>query len=383
MKKRILFLATSKDKLSGGQTMILNLLKMINKDRFTVEIALQKQCPLSIEAEENNIKVHYIPYTKFFSRIDNLKNKAIKKPLFTMIGMLSSPLYTRKLKRENYDIVWCENLTMLLLSSYLKFNQTKIVYNMWSTIKSISALKLISILSNYIVVEAGFQKEMFSNVGRVSNIQIINTQINKKVFSNEYTKSTAKEKMKFPCEKIVIGFLGGCRYSKGYDILVDIAYEIIINRDIKNVLFYIGGKTKFDDLINDSEINSKVEAMSENIIYSNWIENKELFYKSIDVFISASRSEGLPGTIREAMGFGIPVVATDVGGSYEVIGNEELLVPMTDNGEIVIRFAQIIEKIMNSNFYAECISKQGKERANSLFIGDKWIRDLEQVFKDL
>jgi len=35
----------------------------------------------------------------------------------------------------------------------------------------------------------------------------------------------------------------------------------------------------------------------------------------VDVFINTSSSEGLPVSIMEAMSFGIPVIATNVGGT--------------------------------------------------------------------
>ncbi len=41
-----------------------------------------------------------------------------------------------------------------------------------------------------------------------------------------------------------------------------------------------------------------------------------------DLFINLSSSEGIPVSIMEAMSFGIPVIATDVGGTREVVNNE-------------------------------------------------------------
>ena len=45
------------------------------------------------------------------------------------------------------------------------------------------------------------------------------------------------------------------------------------------------------------------------------------FYKneSIDVFINCSSSEGIPVSIMEAISFGIPVIATEVGGTSEIV----------------------------------------------------------------
>lgn len=48
------------------------------------------------------------------------------------------------------------------------------------------------------------------------------------------------------------------------------------------------------------------------------------FYQKayVDIFINVSSSEGIPVSIMEAMSFGIPVIATDVGGTAEIVNND-------------------------------------------------------------
>lgn len=43
--------------------------------------------------------------------------------------------------------------------------------------------------------------------------------------------------------------------------------------------------------------------------------------KHFDVFVNVSPSEGLPLSIMEACGCGIPVIATDVGGTHEIVSD--------------------------------------------------------------
>ena len=56
------------------------------------------------------------------------------------------------------------------------------------------------------------------------------------------------------------------------------------------------------------------------------LENTEVFnfYKDnqIDVFINTSSSEGIPVSIMEAQSFGVPVIATDVGGTKEIVNSK-------------------------------------------------------------
>lgn len=63
------------------------------------------------------------------------------------------------------------------------------------------------------------------------------------------------------------------------------------------------------------------------------VPNKEIldFYSQnyVDLFINLSESEGIPVSIMEALSAGIPVLATDVGGTSEAVNNDNgFLVPM-------------------------------------------------------
>lgn len=70
------------------------------------------------------------------------------------------------------------------------------------------------------------------------------------------------------------------------------------------------------------------EILPDNIkaVFYGEIENKVLMekYKNgyYDLFINVSESEGLPVSIMEAMSFGIPVIATNVGGTNEIVDDE-------------------------------------------------------------
>lgn len=69
-------------------------------------------------------------------------------------------------------------------------------------------------------------------------------------------------------------------------------------------------------------------------------------YPMLDLLVSSSRSgEGFPNVIAEAMASGVPCVATDIGGSAEVIGREDLIVPPSRSDLL----ADAIIKIVNLN----------------------------------
>lgn len=84
------------------------------------------------------------------------------------------------------------------------------------------------------------------------------------------------------------------------------------------------------------------------------------FYKKnpFDLFVNVSSSEGLPVSIMEAISFGMPVVATDVGGTSEIVINDVTgcLLPeeFTDQQ---LADAILVYMTMDHIEYAECRSK--------------------------
>lgn len=68
----------------------------------------------------------------------------------------------------------------------------------------------------------------------------------------------------------------------------------------------------------------------------------------VDLFMNLSTSEGVPVSIMEASSFNIPVLATNVGSTFEAVAKEvgELVTPNPTPEEV----AGTIEKMMNSNY---------------------------------
>nr|WP_280712733.1 glycosyltransferase family 4 protein [Desulfobaculum xiamenense] len=57
------------------------------------------------------------------------------------------------------------------------------------------------------------------------------------------------------------------------------------------------------------------------------VENVADYLQTFDAFILPSLSESLPNVLIEAFGFGLPIIATTVGGVPEIVTDNGLLVP--------------------------------------------------------
>lgn len=93
------------------------------------------------------------------------------------------------------------------------------------------------------------------------------------------------------------------------------------------------------------------------------VKNSELmkYYQEepVDLFINTSSSEGLPVSIMEACSFGIPCIATDVGGTSEIVKDTEtgLLLPVNfkveELGQKIKYMVELSEEERN-NFRERC-----------------------------
>ncbi|MFC6487608.1 glycosyltransferase [Nitratireductor sp. GCM10026969] len=68
----------------------------------------------------------------------------------------------------------------------------------------------------------------------------------------------------------------------------------------------------------------------ESVVLTGETDDMSGFYRSIDLLVLSSRTEGFPNVIAEAMSHGKPVVATDVGDAAMVVGETGEIVPPAD-----------------------------------------------------
>ncbi|RMH58654.1 MAG: glycosyltransferase family 4 protein [Candidatus Hydrogenedentota bacterium] len=120
-----------------------------------------------------------------------------------------------------------------------------------------------------------------------------------------------------------IGFLGEARYKKGIDRLLETFAEV--NRVRPCRLMIIGEVRKADRGYFERFVGRNA-ALCRNLVKTGMISDKERikeYVRNCDLMIFPSRSDGLPNAVLESMAWGVPVLATAVGGIPEVIEEGE------------------------------------------------------------
>jgi len=96
-----------------------------------------------------------------------------------------------------------------------------------------------------------------------------------------------------------------------------------------------------------AEVERAAETLPNNVSWrlAGHVDRTEVlrYYRenNVDLFVSMSSSEGLPVSIMEAVSFGIPVLATDVGGVAEIVNSHTgRLVSVHDSIDEIARIAR-------------------------------------------
>jgi glycosyltransferase involved in cell wall biosynthesis len=105
------------------------------------------------------------------------------------------------------------------------------------------------------------------------------------------------------------------------------------------------------------------------------------FLQSIDLLVNVSNTEGMPNAILEAMASGLPVVATAVGGTPEVVeeGVTGRLVPARDPAAL----AEALAELVADRAKRLAMGAAGRARVQRLFSITQMVRSTERLLDDV
>lgn len=141
------------------------------------------------------------------------------------------------------------------------------------------------------------------------------------------------------------------------------------NPEIKIQWHHFGSGELLDELLKQVEIfpynlESRFHGHVDNKSLLDWYSNNK-----IDLFINLSKSEGIPVSIMEAYNFGIPAIATDVGGTSELVSEENGW--LVNKQFTVQEIANTLENAIKNNHLRIQKSKAARKACISLFDSKK------------
>jgi glycosyltransferase involved in cell wall biosynthesis len=169
---------------------------------------------------------------------------------------------------------------------------------------------------DHVVAVSSAQADKVRRAGVPSaRVSVIHNSIDPERFTDQDPRCQARLQRYFRSPRSrIIGAAGRLSPEKGYEVLVDAA-RIVIDDDptIGFVLFGDGAQR--------DRLQQRIAAagLTEAFVLAGFRSDLDRFLPHLDLFVLPSFTEGLPNVVLESSAAGVPVVATAVGGTPEVI----------------------------------------------------------------
>ena len=140
-------------------------------------------------------------------------------------------------------------------------------------------------------------------------------------------------------------------------------------------------------LIGDGPLRGELTALARQLGIQNHVhflgrqDHVHELLNLLDIFVLTSHSEGMSNTILEAMATGLPVVATDVGGTPELVvdGQTGVLVPPQAPDSL----AQALAGLLANPERRGEMGRQARQRVEDIFALSVMVRAYETLYEQL
>ena len=195
-------------------------------------------------------------------------------------------------------------------------------------------------------------------------------------FEGSVDRAAVRRRLGIAPNEAVVGAVGHMREAKGYPHLLEAVHRL---------------RRQFTDLrliiVGDGPVWEQVKARARGLgldgccLFLGRREDVPDLLRAMDVYAQASLWEGIPRAIQEALYVGLPVVATDVNGTSEIVehGVTGLLVPPRDAAAL----AQAIGDLLADRAAASRLGAQGRRKMSGEFSIERTLQRTEELYVDL
>lgn len=361
-RRRVAFFHIGTGVFGGGSKMLLKLLRSLTESSIQPVLISQTNDKLCDRAREAGVTVEIVP---FRGVLDSYNRQLLTTSPRVLIPTLYRIL---QFNRDVYDCirdvdaVWCQNIRCVLtLLPYFTLSNTPVIWNIGLGLESEGKVSYLNSLAlsaaDYVFIESKTQmKRIFTDSQLAKHRQkfvIFGKGIDVEKFSPDRDQLPLTEK------PYTIGTAAALTPRKGIDHFLEAAAELLKTR--ADLQIYIAGEpTDVDDSEYASSLRDQVDAagIQDSVTFHGWVEDMPSYLDTLDVFVLPSLNEGIPGVVREALAMELPVIATDVGGTSDVVQPKEtgLLVPPADSSAI----ADAIETMLADTEAARAMGRRGR-----------------------
>lgn len=176
--------------------------------------------------------------------------------------------------------------------------------------------------------------------------------------------------------EFVVGAVGRMEPQKDPEALIEAVRALLLEFPQLRLLWVGDGplREKLGERVMRERLSDRIFLVGERPQTREWLA-------AMDLFVLPSRFEGLPNVLLEAMAAGLPVIATRVDGTPEVIvdARDGLLVPPANPAAL----ASALKRLITDPNLRGQLARSGTEKVNRNFTLQRMLKEYEAVYRKL
>lgn len=284
----------------GAETLLMNLYRHMDRSKLQFDFLTSKTGEFDGEIKSLGGRVHQIPY------INEIGHQGYRRELKQFF-----------LHQKEYGIVHShmDRMSGLVLRAARKAGVPIRIAHSHNTrseggiaarlYKWYAGLYINLCATHRFACSQTAAKWLFS--GQENNTVLVKNGVNpeKYCYSPEVREAVRKE-LDISETKLIVGHVGRFNYQKNHSLLLDI-FKSLLSKRPDSVLLMVG----------DGPLRKEMERKSENMGISEYVRflgvrsDVERLMQAMDIFVFPSHHEGLPVTLVEAQGVGLPCIVSD------------------------------------------------------------------------
>ncbi|MCH7819780.1 MAG: glycosyltransferase [Candidatus Marinimicrobia bacterium] len=359
---RVLHIDTEKT-WRGGQQQAAYLLQAMNEQDYCTTLVCQPKSPM-----ESFCRDKAIPYMPL--------------RMFGEIDLIAGFRIARICIKDNYNILHLHSGHALSIGLWAKlfFSKLKLIAvrrvdfhikkNWFSQFKYKNQF-----LDKIVCISHGIEKILLEDGVPAQKLVTIHSGIDIHRFKKVLPSKHFRQKFGVPENNILVGTIAALAKHKDYPNLLKAA-KIVIEKSSGITFFAVGdGHEKKNILALAYKLGLK-----DRFVFTGFREDIGNFLKTFDIFVLASKKEGMGTSLLDAQSVGLPVIACETGGIPEIIvhGKNGILVPPENEQKL----ANAILLLANNYKLRESLGQNAIETVTKFKIHKTVIKNIK-LYKEL
>jgi glycosyltransferase involved in cell wall biosynthesis len=362
--------------IGGTERQVVNLIRMLDRTRFTPAFGCLKRWGHFLgDIEQQQIPVAEYPISKLY-----------------MPSTFRQQLrLARDMRRDGIQIFHSYNFyaNVFAVPAARMAGVPVVIASIRDTGLGITPAKLrlhnmVCRLADCVLVNAEAVRQWLIDMGhRPEKITVIHNGLDPSAFAQPQGGAQVRRELDLPAEAPLVVVLARLVPSKGIESFIEAAAAV--NRRFPDVRFLIVGDLHAHNaeggIVRDGSYMETLRGLAarlgvgERVIFTGFRSDvSELLSQAAVSVLPSLSGEGLPNALMESMAAGVPVVATRVGGSAEVVGEDgsagimvpprdpqalsEAMIAVLEDGELARRLGQSARQRMRERFSLEHMVRQ-------------------------